>query len=47
MWTRLRQYQPGVLPDVERRIVTGSQSQCWVRFSEGWRTVSAHVSLLP
>lgn len=25
----------------------GRQSQCWVRFDEGWRVVSAHVSSLP
>jgi hypothetical protein len=25
---------------------TGRQSQTWVRFSEGWRVVAAHVSLL-
>jgi len=25
---------------------TGRQSQTWVRFPEGWRVVSAHVSLL-
>lgn len=24
----------------------GRQSQTWVRFSEGWRVVSAHVSLI-
>ena len=24
----------------------GRQSQAWVRFAEGWRVVSAHVSLL-
>lgn len=24
----------------------GRQSQAWVRFSEGWRVVSAHVSLI-
>jgi hypothetical protein len=28
-------------------IVRGRQSQTWVRFKEGWRIVSAHVSLLP
>jgi Protein of unknown function (DUF3225) len=28
-------------------VVRGRQSQTWVRFSEGWRIVSAHVSLLP
>ena len=27
--------------------VRGRQSQTWVRFSEGWRIVAAHVSLLP
>jgi hypothetical protein len=27
--------------------VRGRQSQVWVRFPEGWRIVSAHVSLLP
>jgi hypothetical protein len=25
----------------------GRQSQTWVRFPQGWRIVSAHVSLLP
>jgi hypothetical protein len=25
----------------------GRQSQVWVRFPQGWRIVSAHVSLLP
>ncbi|MBV8631111.1 MAG: oxalurate catabolism protein HpxZ [Silvibacterium sp.] len=30
----------------EGRIIRGRQSQCWVRFSEGWRIVSAHVSLI-
>lgn len=25
---------------------TGRQSQTWVRFTEGWRVVAAHVSLL-
>jgi hypothetical protein len=29
------------------RIIRGRQSQTWVRFPEGWRIVSAHVSLLP
>jgi hypothetical protein len=28
-------------------VVRGRQSQVWVRFDEGWRIVSAHVSLLP
>jgi len=27
-------------------IVRGRQSQVWVRLSEGWRIVSAHVSVL-
>ena len=27
--------------------VSGRQSQSWVRFPDGWRIVSAHVSLLP
>jgi hypothetical protein len=27
--------------------IRGRQSQVWVRFPEGWRIVSAHVSLLP
>lgn len=27
--------------------IQGRQSQVWVRLPEGWRTVSAHVSLLP
>jgi len=28
-------------------IRRGRQSQVWVRLSQGWRIVSAHVSLLP
>jgi hypothetical protein len=28
-------------------IVRGRQSQVWVRLDEGWRIVSAHVSMLP
>jgi Protein of unknown function (DUF3225) len=28
-------------------ILRGRQSQVWVRMPEGWRIVSAHVSLLP
>jgi len=28
-------------------VTRGRQSQVWVRFSEGWRIVQAHVSLLP
>lgn len=27
--------------------LTGRQSQTWLRTSEGWRVVAAHVSLLP
>ena len=29
------------------KIIRGRQSQTWARLSEGWRVVSAHVSLLP
>ncbi len=32
---------------VDERTVFGRQSQVWVRLAEGWRIVSAHVSLLP
>jgi Protein of unknown function (DUF3225) len=32
--------------DTSHGIVRGRQSQVWVRFPEGWRIVSAHVSLL-
>jgi Protein of unknown function (DUF3225) len=28
-------------------LIQGRQSQVWVRMPEGWRIVSAHVSLLP
>jgi len=28
-------------------LVRGRQSQVWVRLEEGWRIVSAHVSVLP
>src|SRR5260370_25132284 len=28
-------------------VVRGRQSQTWVRMPQGWRIVSAHVSLLP
>jgi hypothetical protein len=28
------------------KIISGRQSQTWVRFPEGWRIVSAHVSVL-
>ena len=31
---------------VNGKIISGRQSQVWVRFSEGWRIVSAHVSVL-
>lgn len=33
--------------EFERGVVKGRQSQVWVRMAEGWRIVSAHVSLLP
>jgi len=33
--------------DTPKGKVSGRQSQVWVRFPEGWRIVSAHVSLLP
>ena len=33
--------------EIDGRITHGRQSQLWVRLSEGWRVVSAHVSLLP
>lgn len=29
------------------KTVRGRQSQVWVRLQQGWRIVSAHVSLLP
>jgi hypothetical protein len=32
---------------VAGRTLQGRQSQVWVRLSEGWRIVSAHVSMLP
>jgi len=32
---------------VDERIVRGRQTQVWVRLPEGWRIVSAHVSVLP
>jgi hypothetical protein len=32
---------------MDGRTISGRQSQVWVRFPEGWRIVSAHVSLLP
>jgi Protein of unknown function (DUF3225) len=33
--------------EINGRITRGRQSQVWVRLSEGWRIVAAHVSLLP
>jgi hypothetical protein len=33
--------------DTPNGIVSGRQSQVWVRLPQGWRIVSAHVSLLP
>ena len=32
---------------VNGKVISGRQSQVWVRFPEGWRIVSAHVSVLP
>ena len=32
---------------VNGKIISGRQSQVWVRLPEGWRIVSAHVSILP
>ena len=32
---------------VDGKLISGRQSQVWVRFPEGWRIVSAHVSNLP
>jgi len=32
---------------VDGEIVRGRQSQVWVRLPEGWRIVSAHVSVIP
>src|ERR1700684_142792 len=32
---------------VNGKTTLGRQSQVWVRFPEGWRIVSAHVSVLP
>jgi hypothetical protein len=32
---------------VDGRTVHGRQTQVWVRLPEGWRIVSAHVSVLP
>ncbi len=28
-------------------VLRGYQTQTWVRFEEGWRIVSAHVSMIP
>jgi hypothetical protein len=36
-----------VVLEFARGTVKGRQTQVWVRFAEGWRIVSAHVSLLP
>jgi hypothetical protein len=33
--------------DTPNGTVRGRQSQVWARLDEGWRIVSAHVSLLP
>jgi hypothetical protein len=33
--------------DTPKGVSRGRQSQVWVRLPEGWRIVSAHVSLLP
>jgi len=33
--------------DTPSGMVRGRQSQVWVRMAEGWRIVSAHVSILP
>ncbi len=32
---------------VNGKVISGRQSQVWVRFADGWRIVSAHVSVLP
>lgn len=32
--------------DTDGGIVRGRQSQVWVRMEEGWRIVSAHISML-
>ena len=32
---------------INGHTTSGRQSQVWVRFPEGWRIVSAHVSMLP
>ena len=33
--------------NVNGRTLLGRQTQLWVRLTEGWRIVAAHVSLLP
>src|ERR1700687_566557 len=33
--------------EVDGKIARGRQSQGWVRLTEGWRIVAAHVSILP
>jgi Protein of unknown function (DUF3225) len=33
--------------ETPKGVVCGRQSQVWVRLEQGWRIVSAHVSLLP
>jgi len=33
--------------DAHGGVVRGRQSQVWVRFEDGWKIVSAHVSTLP
>lgn len=32
---------------INEKAISGRQTQAWVRFDEGWRIVSAHVSVLP
>jgi hypothetical protein len=32
---------------IDGETILGRQSQVWVRLPEGWRIVSAHVSILP
>ena len=33
--------------ETPKGTVRGRQSQVWIRFEQGWRIASAHVSLLP
>lgn len=33
--------------ETPKGTIRGRQSQVWVRFDDGWKIVSAHVSLLP